>query len=196
MSGRQLDGVVVGWDIDGVWYDFVQAFIDFLRFERNVTGPLPYAETWHFYRDQWGWTTETFLKQYGDAVREWNLFRYHPLYAIGDPKPIFDKVKELGGSNVIVSARRIHGAQVHAMRNTLNWIEELDLPVDDVHFNEDKTSVWTDFFIEDNADNFLALERAGTSAYIFDQPWNAHIETTKRVFSHDEFLNRILEETA
>lgn len=188
---KPLDGLTVGWDLDGVFYDFVSGFISHL--EKKGYANLPYAETWSFYSNQWGWSRDKFLKEYAEAIKD-GLFTPNPAHEIGSANSVLARAAELGARNVIVTARNISGARKEAHLNTMKWVEHHNLQVDEVYFREDKTSVPTDFFIEDNIDNYLQLRNKGTRSYLFNQPWNKVAEDTHRVFSHDEFVDKIVKE--
>ena len=79
------------------------------------------------------------------------------------------------------------------LTNTREWLAKHDVPFDALFFDRDKTSVRTDVFIEDNLENYAALEGAGTFATLVAQPWNVDDpRDLNRVSSVTEFVDMIL----
>jgi hypothetical protein len=78
-------------------------------------------------------------------------------------------------------------------KHTWNWLLDYRVPADSLTFSKDKTVRHTDYFVDDSADNWVSLVKAGTRAYLFDAPWNAHVVTRFRVNSVSEFADIILE---
>lgn len=197
-TGSELGGRVatssleVGLDLDGVCYDFVEAFRGYLNLAHGrPLDELPYAEVWDFYKYQWGMTTAEFLEHYAEGVRAGHIF------TVGEPaEGMLDAIGRIldGGCRIhIVTARSVPGAVEEAHQATRSWLAEWNVPHDTLVFSDDKTVVPTDVFLEDNADNYLALESTGRcSPYLFDRPWNRHIDG-RRVFNWHEFADIVLD---
>jgi 5'(3')-deoxyribonucleotidase len=74
---------------------------------------------------------------------------------------------------------------------TRTWANDNGYKYHTLNFSEDKTIIRTDYFIEDNVDNYKALEEAGTEVYLLTRPWNEGLEGYRRVRSIGEFVKKI-----
>jgi uncharacterized HAD superfamily protein len=102
-----------------------------------------------------------------------------------------NRLREDGHTLHIVTYRTVGR---RATQNTMEWLQRESIPYDSITFSKDKTIVNNDFFIEDNLDNFHALNRAGIVCYLMDRPWN-EIENVynRRVSGWEDFYWRINE---
>lgn len=91
-------------------------------------------------------------------------------------------IKELGWTIVIVTARpQWQYKRLYA--DTLEWLDQHEVPHDHVLFNKDKVEAvhthlapaWPRAFIEDHPRNATALADAGIPVLLFDRPHNAGV---------------------
>jgi hypothetical protein len=172
----------VGVDLDGVCYDFGEALKKFLveheGFDENL---MTVPKIWDFFLE-WGLSLDTYLDYYQKGVDAGVVFVY------GDPHEgcleYMTKLKEDGHTLHIVTYRTIGDK---AVENTMHWLKREQIPYDSISFSKDKTIIANDYFIEDNLDNYAALEQAGIGAFLMDRPWNASQYVSNRVFSWDQF---------
>ncbi|QKY79721.1 5' nucleotidase [Gordonia Phage Engineer] len=162
----------VGVDLDGVIYDFGNAFGSFLQAEYNWPGAMcAPPQRWTFYED-WGLTAAGFkmvCNEAADAGRLWNVYGCTN-YAV------VDAFKELANcpavSVHIITDRHFGSHPAVSHEATARWLRDIGLRYDTLTFSPDKTIVATDFMIDDKRENYTELRSAGTEAYLLDKPWN------------------------
>lgn len=183
-----IGGLQVGLDLDGVCYPFVETLRRFLAERQGRAVAMPPATRWEFFLD-WGMSRQEFKDTCDEAVDAGFLFR------VGDPYPgVVESVAALRarGHQVHVVTARHFGATGASERATASWLNRVGLEFDSLTFSGDKTVVPTDVFLDDHAENYLALRKAGVAAYLLSRPWNAHVDTPHRATSVAEFVDRIL----
>lgn len=179
----------VGVDIDGCLYDFVDEIRAYIHTStgRSLT-TMPDARCWTFYKQDWGMTTPEFLAAFRDGVNAGHIF------TIGDPRPgalaALTRIASGGHQIRIVTSRSIAGAEEAAAVATRDWLARWAIPHVSLTITDDKTSVPTDIFIEDNVENYLALDATGTEVYLLDRPWNTHHDG-RRVADWNSFADRV-----
>lgn len=195
-----LTGVNVGWDLDGVVFDFLGSFRHTLLSKFDIAlERIPSPKDWIHNPerlnavDHWDMTEEEFEELYELAVSDHNLFLDKDnQFIIDGAIPVMNEVRELGGQNVIITARSWFSKDGPEVIDTLKWLGRNKIPYSYIKFDHNKTSVKTDFFIEDNVVNCEALLNAGTKAVLFDQPWNC-VDYLPKVYTHKQYLEFILE---
>lgn len=180
----------MGFDCDGVIYDFVDALRQWLHHDKGKPHhEMPDANMWDFYKHQWGMTTQDFLECYADGINAGHIF------SIGDPfegvVEAMHKIKSLGHEIYIVTARNIPGAEENAEKYTRLWLDKHEVPHDDLVISADKTIVETDIFIDDHYDNYVAIEEAGGYPWLITRPWNMQHRGARRVFDYEEFVEKV-----
>jgi len=138
----------VGFDLDGVCYDFAGSLIEYLSFTNldklyEVVKGEP--DKWHFYRD-WGMTDEQFVRHCHDGVD------YGIIFGMGTPREnsneAMKEIRNMGHSIHIVTDRSFGSDPSRSKDNTLYWLYEWQFEYDTIDFSADKTSVPTDIFIK------------------------------------------------
>lgn len=184
----------IGVDLDGVCYNFGEAYKSYLvRYQGFDESELTEPQTWDFFKEQWGMSTEDFLKYFAMGVNFGYIFR------IGEPMPgAVDGVRALqdAGHTIHIVTHRDVGD--HCAANTEHWLKSVGIKYDTLTFSRDKTIVPVDVFIEDNVDNHEALLNEGVAAFLIDRPWNAHVDVGEkygfaglRVSCWDEFVDAV-----
>lgn len=178
----------IGIDLDGCLYDF-EASLKYFLVKHVDAGlwDLPEPSCWDFYESDWGMTETEFMSYFEDGVNSGIVFAYGGV----DP----------GGAECLEKLSTDHSIHIVTHRqigllsasNTEAWLIKNEITYDTLTFSKDKTVVKTDVFIEDNVDNFLALEESGVRSFLMDRPWNRHYHTPYRVYGWDEFYNNIKE---
>lgn len=182
----------IGIDLDGVLFDFIGALERWCdqptileeplrRFERR-SAP---ATRWEFYED-WGWTREHFTAVCDLAVDEGALFMQ------GDPTTgaveALQSLLDAGHEVVIVTARNF-GKRSEEL--TRKWLDKHKVPYSELHFAQDKTQFQLDFHLDDSPDVVASFDDTPTTAVVWHQPWNKHLEEHYRVWSFKDFLSFI-----
>lgn len=193
-SSLTRNGLRIGFDLDGVVYDFRKALSEFLvasgRTECTIEAALPH---WDFF-EGWGLNLNEYLDLYRAGVDAGYVLR------VGDPYPgAVDATRTLaaaGHSIHIVTDRSVGTDAGAPARHTAAWLAEHGFVFDSLTFSSDKTVVPTDYFIDDRYENYVARRSAGQNCHLLTRPWNADLgdHTTTRVASVDEFVEVILAE--
>jgi hypothetical protein len=173
-------------DLDGPAYPFFNCaknYIDFHHAEKWDTTHPP--DEYGFFK-AWGMTGEEFTAIMVEASRAGHLYRSLP-----PVEGFVDALIELrrdGHEIVIVTARRYD--QVADEAATRWWLNEYDVPYDELIFSSEKTGFDTQYSIEDYTKNARALAEAGVHSFIIDRPWNEDWDGD-RVGSWPEFVGEI-----
>jgi hypothetical protein len=186
-------GLRIGFDLDGVVYDFRQAMSDYLisigRSECRIEAALP---EWDFFKG-WGLTLNEYLDLYRNGVDAGYVLR------VGDPFPgsvqAMSQLAAAGHTVHIVTDRSIGSEPGIAKRHTEDWLAEHKFTYHSLTISSDKTSVATDFFIDDRYENYLARTEAGQNCHLLSRPWNVELggDSIQRVESVRDFVRLILQ---
>lgn len=176
----------IGWDLDGVEYDFAESV---RRTVQHFGLDLPLCEgeptNWYFYR-AWGLSDADFVDLCHRGADAGIIFA-------GDRRPdgleSIRRVRAAGHSVHIITDRSFGSHPSISEKATRLFLEEHGYEYDSLTFSADKTVVSTDYFIEDKIENYDALERVGTKAYLINRPWNMQSDTRRRINSISEFAD-------
>lgn len=183
----------LGFDLDGVIYNFVKSLREFIyETKGRALDTMPDAESWNFFEDQWGLTK----KQYYSLVV--NGIKYDGFLRTGDQisgsKAALEYIANIRKDKiVIVTARNYHGIESISREATLHWLEENEIPFDDLIMTHNKTGFNFDAMFDDAPHNIEALVESGENPIIFHQAWNAHETIAPRVYGWDGVLNYLEE---
>lgn len=162
----------VGFDLDGVLYDFgnsVRAYLDSIGRPYGFKDDAPEPHHWDFY-EYWGMDYAEFKSICNDGADAGFVF-------CGETRPgaveTVKRVKDLGHEVIIITDRQFGTEPKISHDNTYNWLAQHEIPYDELHFSADKTSVPTDIFVEDKLENYDALILAGTPCFLINRAWNA-----------------------
>lgn len=182
----------VGFDLDGVVYDFRQALSDHLVAQGMLDCTVDRVHpNWDFY-EGWGLDLNGFLKHFKDGVDAGTIFR------IGEPlEGAVEATKRLaaaGHTVHIVTDRSVGTEPGASARATAAWLADHGFVFHSLTISSDKTSVPTDVFIEDKLENYDALVAAGVDAYLVNREWNEIPggDDRQRVDSVAEFVDRVI----
>lgn len=176
----------IGIDLDGVVYNYVKDFQDYVRNHHHQYADMPdfVCDTWNFF-DEWGMSVEDFITLNEIGVEQGHIF------ANGDPIPgaieTLDRLKEDGHFIHIITHRR---SGPKCLENTGKWLDKWDVPHDAVTFIEDKTVVDVDILLDDKDTNILSALDKGVDALMFDAPCNKNINLP-RALDWDHFYEYV-----
>lgn len=183
----------VGFDKDGVIYDYTKAFHNYLR-SSGIRPHLPedYVPTcWNWFKeDPINITMEEYLQIHNQGIQDMQIFWIGELLDSEIPFQM-QRIIDAGHQLNIVTYRMGVSAEVA----TYKFLFDNKLPFSKVIFSKDKTVVDNDYFIEDNLANYDALEAAGVKVYLLNQPYNQEDDNRRRVDSVKEYVDIILGET-
>lgn len=175
-------------DLDGVTYDFTASLRHYLvEFHGYDSSTLPDAQVWDFFTHQWGITTEQFLSFCAQGVDAGVIF--------GHGEPIEGAVEFLNrfradGHTIHIATSRFYGSQAAGV--TERWLNEHKVPYDSLCIVRDKWLVDADVYIDDHGKNFDEIWEYGKPCFLFDQPWNSHVDAgSYRVGSWKEFYEAV-----
>lgn len=182
----------VGLDLDGVLFNFGQSVKEYLEATsrgylwKSGPNPKPY---WDWYKD-WKWTTPEFLELCHKGADAGYIFRGN----VRDNAVAAVWELKAAGHELIIITDRSFGTTPEVSHNaTKEWWKEYGFPdYDEIHFSPDKTIVPTDIFVEDKLENYDALTKAGTIAYLINRPWNdAPGDVRRRIDDIIEFPEKV-----
>ncbi len=188
----------VGFDLDGVCYDFGDSCRAYYRslgslgtYDEAVNSPVT---DWYFYR-KWGMNDKGFRKFCDNGVDDGYIFSY------GDPHPgskeAMNHLYAMGHRIVIITDRPFgkNGGK-NSRRATFRWLRKHGFKFHEVHFTADKTTVPVDMMIDDKVENFVALREAGVDVYLLDRPWNQHVDAGYRRIPYiEQYVSIVTERT-
>jgi hypothetical protein len=162
----------VGIDLDGVCYDFNESLEIWCKHREMKLNYGP-STRWEFYED-WGLSLEEFLTECEMAADGGWLFRYGKV--INDAKDQLQRLRDAGHTIVLITDRSFghFGGKGNSSRvNTEQWLKQVELPYDEIHFTADKSSVQVDYHLDDKPGNYEAMKAVGVDAWLLNCPWNA-----------------------
>lgn len=191
-TNQQQSKIRLGLDLDGVIYDFVDEFHDYIA-EIKGWNPdeLKNPTHWAFYRD-WGMTDEEYYVELGKAAINSKVFLNGSIYDQALESIV--KLKDMGFEIVIITARQLSNnpEHMHVIRkNTEAWLEKNNVPFDELVIDNDKTRHSLNILIDDNTANVEAMAMRGNDAYIFDRPWNRETDLFPRVTSWPDLVREM-----
>jgi uncharacterized HAD superfamily protein len=179
----------VGFDIDGVLYDFEDALRDYLT-EQGCLFDMPVATQWHF-AEQWGLTPAEFDDWCREALRHGRLFSR----GTGFPgvREQLQRIKYAGHKIVLITARDF-GNPLAAREQTLEWLDGTGIPYDELWMRsaKEKASIPVDYFIDDNVEVCHRMIEAGVKAFLCNRPYNRHQLTLHRGHLGD-YVDKVLD---
>lgn len=178
----------VGFDLDGVVYDFVDSVRRYLLTHGWRPEQMPDAQNWEFFLD-WGMELREFLSVCHAGVDHGTIF------ATGTPLPgALDAARKIAaaGHEIHIITDRTFGTGDASADATRSWLREVEFPYTTLTISADKACVPTDVYIDDRDINFLALLEAGIDAYLIDRPWNRHVSTDRRLASVAEYADLLV----
>lgn len=183
--------LTVGFDLDGVGYDFgasVRRYLDSIGRRYGWKDGAEEPHTWNFF-EYWGMDREEFKAICDSGVDAGYIFS-------GPQRPGFSeavaKVAERGHHIVIITDRQFGSSPRASHRATEAWLKEHDVYYDQLIFSADKTCMKTDFFVEDKLENYDALHNAGTRPYLITRPWNLEDDNRRRINSVTDYADSIV----
>lgn len=184
----------IGWDLDGVGYNFPAALKFFAEHYENIdpkTMPLP-AKSWNWWESQWGWSKDQFRRINHRGVHSGVL--YQALGVMNGFQEGLYRVRKAGGTNHLITARAALSEPLMATQ-TLRWLRtnNLDGLVDSVTFSDQKDTVEWDFYLDDHGPTVEALRERQLGAFLYDAPYNQPFEDLDdwRITSISGFLDEI-----
>lgn len=175
------DQVRIGSDLDGVGYNFTKAFCEAAMREGYDLPSEP--DSWNWFEPH-GMTRDTFTKIMHDSVDDLQLFWR------GEMLDDFARhIRDLqrAGHSIHIVTHRVSGNIFTSEQATRYWLDGKDIQPDSLTFSADKTVVPVDTFIEDNLDNYDALESAGHRPYLVNRTYNQQQDNRRRVDSFGDF---------
>lgn len=170
----------VGFDLDGVLYDFggsVRRYLDYIGRPYGFKGGEPEPHTWNFFK-YWKMDTTEFVQICNDGVDAGFIF--HGPVRQGAVAAM-RAVKEMGHDIVIITDRQFGSRPEKSHSATRMWLEFHEFPYDELVFSANKTIVQTDCFVEDKLENYDAITAAGTPCFLITRPWNARKDKRVRI---------------
>lgn len=168
-----VPSVRIGIDADGVIYDWTESMRAYIhKASGRPRDTMPDPDQWNTW-ESWGMPKTEFFGWFERGVEAGEV--WHTGYLEPGVLEVFQQFKADGHTIHIVTHRNKFPT---GMANTCLWLEREGVPYDTLTFAADKTVVKTDIFIEDNVDNYLALEAAGVVPVLITRPWNINVSSS------------------
>lgn len=171
----------VGSDLDGVGYNFTKAFCEAAKREGYELPTEP--DCWNWFEAH-GMTADVFSDIMHNSVDDLQLF-WHGEMLDDYARNVRDLQK--AGHSVHIVTHRTSGYIYNSEQATRYWLQSRNIQPDSLTFSADKTVVPVDTFIEDNVDNYDALESAGHRPYLVNRSYNQQQDNRRRVDSFGDF---------
>lgn len=181
----------IGVDLDGCAYGFTESLREFAVSEgydpERLAGGGHDDETasdWEFYKTHWDMDTPEFLDLCHRGVDAGVIFLK------GEPFPgAVETIRSLKdkGHYIHVVTNRAFGTRSH--HNTSDWLNQQGIPYDSLIFSGRKHLFSSlDIMVDDYEVNFNELWKVGVTTYLFDRPWNRHVDDRGyRVWTWQQF---------
>ena len=161
----------VGFDLDGVLYDFgnsVRRYLDSIGRPYGFKDEAPEPHNWNFF-EYWGMDYAEFKQICNDGVDAGYVFhgpaRPHAAESV-------NRVADMGHEIIIITDRFFGSDPLNSHRATENWLSEHGIGFHELWFTPNKCHVPTDLFVEDKLENYDAVVAAGTKGFLINRPWN------------------------
>lgn len=157
----------IGVDIDDVlfpWADTAHMLCE----RAGITNGRMY-DSWQMW-ESYGCTKKDWLNAVKGMVLDGYYVTRHPMPGALES---MERLKQAGHTIHLVTARGKFALGAQIRTATIEWLDKFQVPHDTLTFSPDKTVLPTDFFIEDNVDNYDALWAAGTQTVLVNRPHNA-----------------------
>ena len=161
----------VGFDLDGVLYDFgnsVRRYLDSIGTPYGFKDDAAEPHHWDFY-EYWGMDRKQFTQLCHDGVDAGYIFQ-------GGIRPnavsAVERVARLGHDVIIITDRQFGTVPQNSHNATNEWLAQHGIEYDELVFSADKTAVQTDVFVEDKLENYDNLVANNTSCFLINRPWN------------------------
>lgn len=180
----------IGWDLDGVSFEFHRGLEVFLTLEKGWDATRFSRPThWEFYQD-WGLSTEEFVKICDEGVDAGYIFWIGP--ALPGVVNSIDKLLAHGHEIHIITDRSF-GSPGRSKKTTERWLAREGLKYTSLTFSADKTCLPLDYMIDDKLENYDALTAAGVEAYLLTRRWNlVDGDSRRRVRRVEEFAEAVI----
>lgn len=162
----------VGFDLDGVLYDFgnsVRRYLDSIGRPYGFKDNLDEPHCWDFF-EYWHMDVSEFKQICNDGVDAGFVFS-------GPTRPgaseAVNRVADMGHEVIIITDRFFGGKPEYSHTATREWLAEHGIPFHELHFSPNKCLVPTDTFVEDKLENYDVLNAAGVKTFLINRPWNA-----------------------
>lgn len=165
---------VLGLDLDNVTADYDAAFREKVASYRNVDpSTLKKPHDWSFAVSGWTETEEEFRELHHRAVKD-NMFLSMPVMQ-GASEALWE-LSDAGVFIRIVTHRLgFKGLHGHAAAQTVQWLDNHNIPYRDLCFVADKPQVGADVYVDDAPHNLDNLAAIGANVICFDALYNQHL---------------------
>ncbi|QAU06646.1 phosphatase [Gordonia phage WilliamBoone] len=196
-----MEKIRVGIDLDGVVFDFGKAFTAYLQKRHGWPGShCPPPTSWTFY-EEFGLNLIGFQMVCNEAADAGELWDAPGCTSYGAVEAFKELANCPAVSVHIITDRHFGTHPAVSHEATARWLRDIGLRYDTLTFSPDKTIVKTDFMIDDKRENYIALRKAGTEAYLLSKPWNreppglhpSSVSVFRRVDSVSEFVEIVLD---
>ena len=161
---------ILGVDLDGVCGDYIAALKKFVADDRGIDpDELTDEVSWNC--PEWGLTQEEYKDYHTRALKEQRLFLNMPMLP-GASQALWELSDAGVWIRIITHRLFTSGSHAIAASDTVQWLDNVDIPYRDICFIGGKQDVGANLYIDDNPDIVAALRANDLSVVVFDQPYN------------------------
>lgn len=161
---------------------------------------------------------EVYLREFPDGwcrpVSEWHQYNIDNDFSIGKDiydfwfnskhtKEIYMESPSFSGIDIIDQIAEDNEIEIitnqpnpNTAQYTLQWLQNLNIPYNGLHFTKDKEFIDCDIYVDDSAEQILNLRNENKRVAVVDQPWNNNGQLTDediiRVKDFYEFGTNVL----
>lgn len=163
---------ILGLDLDNVtllYNDAMQKIVS----EKFGVPPEVLADPkfYSFVQSGWPFKDEAHFRQvHGEAVEAGLYTALKPMEGVSEA--LHELVDAGVGIHVITSRFVNPGQHAKVICETAMSLENHNIPFDNIAFQDDKTRILADVYLDDSPANILALRRAGRHAVVYDASFN------------------------
>jgi len=171
---KDLEGLILGVDLDGVCADFYARMREIAAewFERPLD---ELTQSPSYSLSEWGVQSEDqYESLHRFAVTQRALFKTSPL--IPGSRRYLRMLSDEGARIRIITHRLfIHFFHREAVSQTVEWLDLHGIPYWDLCFMKDKEQVGADVYVDDSPDNVQRLRAEGQYTVCFANSTNTHV---------------------
>lgn len=181
--------VYIGFDADNVLQPFNPCWNRYLLHRGLITEEdAKLVDVYDLYERQ-GFDRDSFVQLCIEGMEDGFIFYDEPPMA--EAKEALSRCRSNGWHIRVITDRLFGGRAPQAEKITHAWLSEHNLPYDEVYLTHDKSSVYTDFMVDDLVFNYDALEATNCVPFLRTQPWNMDAGNRRRVADLNEFVDEV-----
>ena len=168
---------ILGVDLDGVCGDYLGPMKKFIAEDRGVhPDTLTDEVSWNC--PEWELSREEFKSYHDRALKEARMFLNMPVMP-GASEALWELSDAGIWIRVITHRLFMSGSHAIAASDTVQWLDNVNIPYRDICFIGGKQDVGANLYIDDSPNVVHSLQENDLPVIIFDHSSNKHFDRTK-----------------